>query len=305
MWEPSPSWRRLDARGRGSDGMWLAEEGGRSWVVKRLPAPDEAGGWARRADHVAYWRREAEVARAPEVVGGPGLVPPVFGLVEEDDEGVVLRTAQTSGEPPTGLFAARALGRFAAAPHLTPSWAARRQLADRLAMADRRGGWPTLARTTLADVTDHLWRRRQHWLDACDDGPTGRVHGDPVPGNLLAVRGADVVAVDWQCFGVGPVGSDLGYFALSCREELEVLLDAFVDGVRAETSDPAAVDVEAITRAARVSAVYTVVTRAEWALAGAAAGEGALAGKLHHPAVVPHLRALQRQLPQVEALVGT
>ena len=53
-----------------------------------------------------------------------------------------------------------------------------------------------------------------------------------------------------------------------------------------------------------MTAVYTVLNRAEWALARVAGGEGALAGKYRHPAVAPHLRALQRQFPQIEALTG-
>ena len=52
-----------------------------------------------------------------------------------------------------------------------------------------------------------------------------------------------------------------------------------------------------------MTAVYTVLNRAEWALARVAGGEGALAGKFRHPAVAPHLRALQRQFPHIEALV--
>ena len=55
---------------------------------------------------------------------------------------------------------------------------------------------------------------------------------------------------------------------------------------------------------ARVTAVFTVLTRADWALARVAGGEGALASKYRHPAVAPYLRALQRQFPQIEALVG-
>ena len=35
----------------------------------------------------------------------------------------------------------------------------------------------------------------------------------------------------------------------------------------------------------------------------AARGEGALAGKFRHPAVAPHLRAVQRQFPQIERLL--
>ena len=50
-----------------------------------------------------------------------------------------------------------------------------------------------------------------------------------------------------------------------------------------------------------MTAVLTALNRAEWALARVAGGEGALAGKYRHPAVAPHLRALQRQFPQIEA----
>jgi hypothetical protein len=50
--------------------------------------------------------------------------------------------------------------------------------------------------------------------------------------------------------------------------------------------------------------VYTVFTRAEWALSRVAPGEGALAGKYGHPSVAPHLRALQRQIPRIEALLS-
>jgi aminoglycoside phosphotransferase (APT) family kinase protein len=298
MWEPDPSWRQLPgAGGPSTEGVWVADADGQRWVVKRLAAPRERLNSLTQPGGAGYWRREAEVARDASSVDGPGLVPPVFGAVEEDDEGVTLWTREEAGEPPTGLFVAQALGRFAGAPHATPAWASRGLLADRLAMTEERGGWRTLARTTLADVSDLLWRRRGHWLERCAQGPEGRLHGDAVPSNFLSRRGEDVVAVDWQCFGVGPVGSDLGYFALSSREEFDVLLDAFLDGV-----GPGA-DREAIALAARVTAVYTVLSRAEWALAQAARGEGALAGKFRHPAVAPHLRALQRQFPQIERLV--
>jgi aminoglycoside phosphotransferase (APT) family kinase protein len=299
VWEPEPSWRPL-AAGPGSSGLWQVTEGARSWVVKRLPRPDTDSPWLLRPEHAGYWRREADVAAQPGFVDGPGLVPAPFGPVEEDDGGITVWTEEVLGEPPTGLFAARALGRFAAGEYDAPDWASRRLLADRLEMAAQRGGWPTLARTTLADVTDHLWRRRGHWLALLDVGPQGRVHGDAVPGNLLARSGEDVVAVDWQCAGVGPVGSDLGYYALSAREEFEVLLGSFLAGVdEVRAVDPAAVEV-----AARVTAVYSVLSRAEWALARVAPGEGALAGKYRHPAVAPHLRAVERQFAQIEHLLG-
>jgi hypothetical protein len=50
--------------------------------------------------------------------------------------------------------------------------------------------------------------------------------------------------------------------------------------------------------------IYSAMSRAEWALSRVAPGEGALHGKFNHPSVAPYLRALQRQLPQVEALLG-
>jgi aminoglycoside phosphotransferase (APT) family kinase protein len=173
-------------------------------------------------------------------------------------------------------------------------------------MSEDRDGWPTMARTTLADVADNLWRRREHWLGRCAEAPEGRLHGDAVPANFLAARAADVVAVDWQCFGIGPVGTDVGYYSLSSREEFDVLVGAFLDGAFLDGAlNGAGTDAvrEAIMLAARVTAVYTVLTRAEWALAQAARGEGALAGKFRHPAVAPHLRAVQRQFPQIEWLV--
>ena len=297
MWEPDPAWRALPgAAGPATVGVWLAEADDRRWVVKRLAAPAaDADRALRNPRNGGYWRREAEVALCPAFVDGPGLVPPVFGPVEEDDDGVTVWSEESTGEPPTGLFAARALGRFAAAAYDEPEWASHDLLADRLAMAEQRGGWPTLARTSLADVTDRLWQRHGHGLDACTRAPVGRVHGDAVPGNFLATRGEDVVAVDWQCCGVGPLGSDLGYFALSSREELDVLVEAYADGAGRPVAE--------VLVPARVHAVYSVVSRAEWALRQAARGEGALAGKFRHPAVAPYVRALQRQFAQVEALL--
>lgn len=299
MWEPDPSWRPLvGAAGPSSAGVWRAESEGHGWIVKRLTRPG-AGDPVALADarHPGYWRREAEVAAAPDFVAGPGVVPARFGAVEEDDAGVTLWTEEVTGSPPTGLQVARCLGRFAAAAYDEPVWASRSLLRRRLELTEERGGWRTLARTTLADVTERLWERRGHWLTRLEEVPLGRLHGDAVPPNFLAVRAEEVVATDWQCVGVGPVGSDLGYWSLSSREEPEVLLEAFTKGARG-------VPPEQVALAARVTAVYSVLSRAEWALAQAARGEGALAGKFRHPAVAPYVRAVQRQFPQLEALLG-
>lgn len=299
MWQPDSTWRRLRSGGGGSTvGVWAAESDGRCWIVKRLAAPEEPD--LHRPRHAGYWRREAEVALHPELFEGPGLVLPEVRRVEEDAEGITLWTADAEGEPPPALFAARALGRFAARPVPDVGWSAEGVLGGRLAMAEARGGWPTLRRTTLADVADALWERRGRWIELLAASTHGQVHGDATPGNFLGMAGDDVVAVDWQCWGSGPVGADLGYYALSCREELDVLLGAFVAGLR--QVDHPAMDEEVAT-AARVTAVYTVFSRAEWALSHAARGEGALAGKFGHPSVAPHIRALQRQFPQIEVVL--
>lgn len=299
MWAPDPSWRPLRG-GPSSAGVWVVEREGASWVVKRLERPDPGDALRLDPKHTGYWRREAEVMLARDLVDGPGVHAPDFGPVEEDEQGITLWVREVVGEPPTALHTARSLGRFAGRPVDPPPWAARDLLGDRLRLAEERGGWPTLERTALGDVADRLWTRRTHWLEESRSGTTGRHHGDAVPGNFPGVQDDEVVAVDWQCFGVGPAGTDLGYFSLSCREDFEVLLEAYVDGLVAEGFTD---DLEAVRLAATVTAVYTVVTRTEWALGQAARGEGALAGKLRHPSVAVHVRALQRQFPQLERLL--
>lgn len=302
MWQPDPAWTAL--RGGGGPatiGLWRARVGETAAIAKRLRRPglDEEAVLADPS-HAGYWRREVEIALDQSVVDGPGLVPARVLGVHEDDEGATILTEEIQAEPPTALLVARSLGRFAGAPYREVGWAARRTLADRLAFAEDRGGWPTLRRTTLADAADQLWERRAHWLSSYAAAPQGRLHGDATPGNFPASRGEDVIAIDWQGFGIGPVGTDLGYFALSAREDFDVLLETYLAGV-AESG--AAADADAVRLAATVFVVYTVFARAEWALSRVAPGEGALAGKYGHPAVAPHLRALQRQIPRIEALL--
>lgn len=303
MWEPDPAWTALPSgSGPATIGVWRGRYEGVEAIVKRLgrPGPEDPSQLEDRT-YAGYWRRELEVALDPVRVDGPGLRPPRYLRCEEDETGATIWSEEVVAEPPTSLLVARSLGRFAGAAYDAPAWAARRTLTDRLALAESRGGWPTLARTQLADVAGHLWDHRARWLARRDAGPVGRLHGDAVPANFVATRGEDVVAIDWQGFGVGPVGTDLGYFALSAREDFEVLLETYLGGVEESggTADEASIRI-----AATVMAVYTVFSRAEWALSRVAPGEGALAGKYGHPAVAPHLRSLQRQGPQIESLLG-
>ncbi|MFC6156760.1 hypothetical protein [Kribbella jiaozuonensis] len=75
--------------------------------------------------------------------------------------------------------------------------------------------------------------------------------------NLLGRDGEDVVAIDWEQFGLGPAGFDLGYLALAVDTPLDALVAAHGGDVR-----PGAVLV----------AAYTGVSRAAWALARPGAG---------------------------------
>ena len=296
MWQPEPGWQRLPSGlGSSTGGVWLAGDR----IVKRLNAPVHGDpGELSDPRHFAYWRRPAEVALSGIVEASEGLRSPAALSVDEDADGVTLVFQHVDETPPSGLFVARSVGQFAGTRAPAYPWLAQGQLADRLRRVEHRGGWRVLARTTVADVADRLWQQRGHHLRLLDELPQVLQHGDPTPGNFIADDGAHVIAIDWATLGLGPVGADLGYYSLSAREEFEPLVDAYVaalpDGLATR---------EQAELGARVSAVYTVMSRAEWALSQASPGEGALASKFRHPSVAPHLRALQRQFPQVEALL--
>ena len=313
MWQPEAGWERLPGGiAAGTVGLWSATVGGRPAVVKRLRRPG-ADDPAELHDpsHPAWWRREAEVAARGLVARTPGLRAPETLRVDDDEEGTTLVVAAVEPRPAGGLHGAAALGRFAGAdlPPGLPGLA-QHQLRRRLESVARRGGWRLLERTTVADVSSHLWSRREHLLARLDALPPVPQHGDPVPANLLGAAGEGaaraVVAVDWASLGHGPLGGDLGYWSLSAREELEPLLAAYADALPppvVEAAGGPAAAVAGAGLAARVVAVFTVLTRADWALARVAEGEGALAGKFRHPGVAPHLRALARQSAHVEALL--
>lgn len=297
MWHPEPGWQRLPTGlGASTGGVWLAGDR----IVKRLiaPLPGDPSELSEPS-HFAWWRRAADVALSGVVETTEGLRGTPALAVDEDSDGVTLTFAHVDEMPPSGLFIARSLGRFAGTTLPSYPWLARRQLADRIARVERRGGWRFLARTTVADVADQLWTHRQRHLALLDALPQVLQHGDPTPGNLIAHDGEHVLAIDWSTLGIGPVGADLGYYSLSAREEFEPLVEAYIAALPTGLATR-----EQVQLGARVSAVHTVLSRAEWALAQVGPGEGALAGKFRHPSVAPHLRAMQRQFPQIEALIG-
>ena len=299
MWQPEPGWHPMPGGISTSTlGVWRASIADRAVVVKRLGAPAHYDP-PELSDprHFAYWRREADVASYRLLDGAPGVaLTPTE--VHEDAEGITLISDWVEDAANAGLFVVHALGRFAGADLAHVRWLARNQLRDRLARVERRGGWPTLERTTVAEIAHELWRRRSSHLDELDALPQVAQHGDPTPANLPGRDGDLLVALDWACLGYGAVGADLGLYLLPAREEFEPLLDAYLLGLPEGLATR-----EQVTRAAQITAVYTALTRAEWALARVAGGEGALLAKFRHPAVAPHLRALQRQAAAIEALL--
>lgn len=301
MWQPQPGWLLVPGgTGTSTIGVWRTVIDDRPVVVKRIAAPSEHDP-PELSDprHFAYWRRAADVLTSGIVSTTPGLRSPLDASADEDVDGITLVQDWVEDAANSGLFAAHAMGRFAGAEIPDTAWLARGQLRDRLDRVARRGGWTTLARTTVADVAAHLWERRGTFLDRLDAVVQVPQHGDPVPANLPGREGDDVVAIDWGMLGHGPVGADLGYYLLSAREEFEPLLDAYLLGL-----PPGLATRDEVALGARVSAVYTVLTKADWALARVAGGEGALASKYRHPSVAPYLRAMQRQFPLIEALLA-
>lgn len=301
MWQPEPGWERLPG-GPSTSGVWLARDGERDLVVKRLTAPTPHDPPALSdPGHPAYWLRPVEVARSGVVEETRGLRALPSLRVEEDDEGATLVHLHVDRVEHNGLFLARSLGRFAASSVPAVAWLAEGQLAARWSQVAARGGWSALARTPVADVADLLWRRRTHVLHRLAEHRQVLQHGDPVPDNLRGRDADDVLAIDWSSLGTGPLGADLGYLALGVREAFEPLLDAYLAGFEEGGGAPS--DLSEVRYAARATVAYTVLTRVDWALARVAAGEGALAGKYRHPSVAPYIRAMQRQLPQIEALL--
>jgi hypothetical protein len=246
-WHPSPDWQPLTSgTGQATGGVWRTPDG---QVVKRLvPGVQDPR-------HHAYWERQALVASSGIVADTPGLRTAECLGVERDAEGITLRTAYVALAEWTPEALAAALGRFSACSVAEPAWGARDVLRDRLRTVERRGGWHALARAGLeSPAIRELWSRRETGLAVLDDLPRVPTHGDAHPVNLLGRDGDDVIAIDWEQFGLGPAGFDLGYLLLA----VDVPLDALDGDVR---------------RGALLVAAYTGVSRAAWALEQPNAGD--------------------------------
>lgn len=212
-----------------------------SAVLKVVRSPVETGhAWDRPTDAI-YWRREADVLTSHLLDDIAGMVTPrSFGVVEPapatmwmwfEDLGLIDRAAWTEAEY---QVAARAIARFHA-PYLTGTpipdvpWLNRDFLRgfhavctpsfERLMNRSRRasdacrGLGPERAGPEIAAL-ERIMVDGDRLLAALDVVPQTLCHHDTNIDNLLVRPGPDgapqLVALDWQMVGPGPVGADLG-----------------------------------------------------------------------------------------------
>ncbi|WP_420814035.1 phosphotransferase [Kribbella albertanoniae] len=155
---------------------------------------------------------------------------------------------------------AEALGRFGRVEIAEPPWGARDVLRDRLATVEARGGWDVLwehVSASLREALQSLWVRRFAALAELDALPRVPTHGDAHPGNLSGWDGENVVALDWEQFGLGPAGFDLGYLVVAVPEHAGSMLA--VESV--------------VRRGAVLTAAFTVASRAAWSLGQPSPGD--------------------------------
>ncbi|MFF0340860.1 phosphotransferase family protein [Kribbella sp. NPDC004875] len=280
-WEPGRDWTLLAA---GTDithgGVWRTPD---RQVVKRLIPGDD------RPSRYAYWRRQAELASSGLLELTSGLRAPRFLKAETDPDGITLWFEAVAPSPVTPEEAAAALGRFGLNQLEPARWFSRQILRDRLADDAVHGGWAACA--TAEDLPAGvrrscglLWTRREEVLAELDRLPQLPVHGDAHPLNLLRRDGNDVIAADWDQFGIGPLGFDLGYLLQSTRAPAENLVAAYQAG--SSSAFPA----EQVRRGAVLTAAITLVARAAWALA--------------QPDPVDHVLRLTELSPIVEEAVN-
>lgn len=296
MWHPEPDWIPVSGgRGPSTLGVWRVDN---DWVVKRItvPGPDDPP-ILSRSSSPSYWRREAEFAMAG--LSLRGVCAPDVHRLDEDDHGYTLWTSAHARSLVDSTRVAQALAEFSTTEVEPAPWHAVGHLREKVEQAEAHDGWPTLARTTVADLADAFWSRRRGFLDRLDALPKVPAHGDLVQANVLTLHDGRVVVIDWGSFGWSAPGEDLGLYALSAGCDLDRMVWHYTE----TGSDLPSYD--DVLWAARVVIAFTVFGRAEWVLARVAPAEGALANKYRHPSVAPYLRALQNQIPTIEAVLDS
>ena len=241
MWQPEPGWLALPGGSSASTvGVWRTVLGDQPVVVKRLAAPlEDDPAELTHPRHFAYWRRVGRGGRHRHRRRDPGPARTAAGRGRGGRRGHHAHRGVGRGrrdQRAVHRARARPVRRRAPRPGAVagPQPAAR---PDGPGRATRRLArpWPAppsrTSPTTCGGDVPRCWPRPTRSSQVPQ-------HGDPTPANLPGREGDDVVAVDWAMLGTGPVGADLGYYALAAREELEPLLDAYLMGLPDGLADP-------------------------------------------------------------------
>ena len=290
MWQPEPGWQRLPGAGPATVGVWSATHRGRDVVVKRLRCPDPHDApSALLPRDVNYWRRAADVALSGVVAGAPGLREAPVVRVEEDDEGITLVHERVEHHDAPGPWLAACLGRFAATDLGAHGWLAARPAPQpaRAWSSDAAGGdcsparrWPTSPTTcgrTARSGSTAATRCRRSPSTATRRPPTSPA-ATPLPTVTVPSRSTGrTSAADRSVPTSATSPSRRGRRSTPSWRRTS------------PRSRPALATPEQVVTGARVMAVYTALTRLDWALARVADGEGALAGKFRHPSVAPYI----------------
>ncbi len=246
-----------------------------SLVVKVVQSPANAGwpGLGEEPSHWNYWRRELLAYQSVLLDDLPeGLVVPrFFGAAEHagDTAWLWLEDIPAFGHASWTLddyhVAARHLGRFHGAyltgrPLPTHTWLNRDfhrawsrfvreqsgDVLDRLAQPDGAfGALHELAPPAQVAAFVRCLRDPEPFLTALDRLPRTLCHYDANPYNLLVRTAGDgqdqLVAIDWQAVGLGPVGEDISQFVTTVIAVHQVqdwkqldahLFESYVNGLR-------------------------------------------------------------------------
>ena len=264
-WEPEPGWLSVPGgTGPSTVGVWRTERGGQPLVVKRLgrPTPHDPPELSEPG-HIGYWRREADV-----IVTGLPTPPRDYGALRRRPRRT--RTASRSCATGSRTRLERTVSRALHGPVRRrrvrdPASSPANLMRDRMERVDRNGGWPTLDRTAVADVADHLWRHRASMLDLLDGCP--RCRSTATQQHEPAGTGDDdAIAIDWGR-SVSDRSAATSACSLSSREG-----SSRCSTPTCSVSTPTPRPPDQVVLGAQIVAVYTALSRAEWALARVAAG---------------------------------
>ena len=295
MWQPEPGWQRLPGAGPATVGVWSA--------THRRPRRSSSSGCARPSRRT----RPASSSRATSTTGD------------------VLPTSRSAGSWPTP----RACGRRPWCASRRTTRASPWSTSGSRPTTRRACGWPPASDASPPSTWgEHAVARARPAAQPAPPGRAARRLADPGPHpdgrhrrppvdaprarGWTAVTPCPQVAAARRPVGrqhpgprtatarsrsTGPTWAGARSAPTSATSRWRPARTSSPSWRRTSTRCPPGLATpEDVVTGARVMAVYTALTRLDWALARVADGEGALAGKFRHPSVAPYIRSMQRQV---------